>query len=424
MTRTDMKLAMVAALALALPGSSSLSNALAAPPPGGSQGGTKGGAKDGAESDPGDDGKTAPKKGRGPAKSPLTPISEEDRRALSVNVDFLIPKPTDDLLWVGTEPMTRESFRGKVTVIQTFGGKQSMRTLLERTKRQLPEGVVLLGLHTPEEVEDAPRPGATNVPCPLAVDPSGKWCDALGVWTTPVNIVINKGGAVAAVGLSEDGLGQLLPDLLAEDAAEYGNVPERPTETGAPADAPPAGEVEWPKFEAAVRYASDMRGKKMPAFTVAKWVSPQPNPESRLLAMDFWATWCPPCRAAIPHMNELNDKFGKDVLFVGISDEQEKAYNAGLKKYKLSPASFRYSVALDPAGTLKKFFNVSGIPHLAVTSADGIVRWQGQPTELTEDVLSKLVAANRQANPGVGKGGAASGVGSRGWANRKPQKSR
>ena len=416
--------AVAALLALAIVVPCALTGATSAPPPGNGKGGA-GNAPGGAGTD---SAKPGGKKGKAAAKSPLAPISKEDRNALSVNLDYRIPAPTADLVWVGTEPMTVEDFKGKVTVIQTFGGKQSLRTTLERAKKAMPEGVTLLGLHTPEEVDDAPKAGAANLPCPVAVDPSGAWCDALGVWTTPVNIVVNKGGAIAAVALTDDGLRDLLPQLLAEDASEFSEAPERPTKEGAaPAEpaAPPPPDVSWPTFDAKVSAASDMRGKKMPAFSVAKWLSPKPDPGTRLVAMDFWATWCPPCRAAIPHLNELNGKFGSDVLFVGISDEEEKAFNAGLKKYKLAESSFRYSVALDPDATMKKFFGISGIPHLAIASADGVVRWQGHPMELKEDDLQKLIDANRQANPAGTKAGTpakASKV--RGWANRAPQKSR
>ena len=413
--------AVAALLALAIVVPSALTGAAAGPPSRPSLGGS--GGTDGA----GDGSTPAKKKGKSSGKSPLAPISKEDRNALSVNLEYMIPKPTADLAWVGTEPLTTESFKGKVTVIQTFGGKQSMRTTLERAKKSIPEGVALLGLHTPEGADDAPKPGAANLPCPVAVDPSGKWCDALGVWTTPVNIVVNKAGTVTAVALTDDGLRDLLPQLLAEDPSEFGDAPERPVkDPAAPAEPAPAPtEVEWPKFASAVPSASDVRGQKMPAFSVDKWMSPRPDPGTRLIAMDFWATWCPPCRAAIPHMNELTGKFGGDVLFVGISNEEEKAFNAGLKKYKLSESSFRYAVALDPDEGMKKFFGISGIPHLAIASADGIVRWQGHPMDLKEDDLQKLVDANRKANPGGAKEGpAAKGTKARGWANRTAQKSR
>jgi hypothetical protein len=126
--------------------------------------------------------------------------------------------------------------------------------------------------------------------------------------------------------------------------------------------------------------------------------------------------------ASIPHVNELSEQFGQDILFVGVSDEKEPAFNSGMKKAKLKPASFKYSLALDSSGKFKSFFGIKGIPHMAIFSSDGIVRWQGHPAALQEQDLEKLVAANR-ANSPAAAGGAKGG---RGWAGavKSGQKSR
>jgi hypothetical protein len=82
-----------------------------------------------------------------------------------------------------------------------------------------------------------------------------------------------------------------------------------------------------------------------------------------------------------------------------------------MKKLKMAPADFAYSLALDPSGGLKnRFFGISGIPHMAIASPDGVIRWQGHPMTLQEQDLEKLVAANRALSKPV------AGKGSRGWA--------
>jgi len=354
------------------------------------------------------------------------PLEKADRAALKENEGWIIPKPTADLKWVGGDAMDRAAFRDKVTVIQSVGGKSSPRAALDKVKRSLPAGVVLLGLHTPDQADRADDILAKDSPCLVAIDASGDWCDALGVWKKPVNIVIDKTGAVRYVGLSDAGLKAKLPALLAEEVDESIEAKEKPDAMGAAgaADAKPAAEVKWPEFLAPIdpKSAGDMRGKKIPGFTVAKWLGQHPDPGTRLVAIDFWATWCGPCRAAIPHVNELTQKYGQDILFVGISDEKEADFNTGMKKQKLKPADFKYPLAIDPAGTLKeKFFAIRGIPHMAIFSADGIVRWQGHPMTLQEEDIDKLIAANR-ANT---KPSAAVAKGGRGWAGAAAgQKSR
>ena len=335
-------------------------------------------------------------------------LDKEDREALQAIVGWMLPKPPEAMSWVGGEGMSRPDFLGKVTVIQSVGGKQSPRAALEKVKKSLPEGVLLIGLHTPDQSERAAELLSTNPPCPVAVDARGEWCDALGIWKKPVNIVVDKSGAVRYAGLSEAGLKAKLTELLAEETDESVSPRERPAPAGEPETAEPA---KWPEFIAPVGPAEDKRGKAIPGFSVAKWLTTRPDPGTRLVALDFWATWCPPCRAAIPHVNELQEKYGQDILFVGVSDEKEADFNAGMKKTKLKPADFRYSLALDPAAKLMKgFFKVRGIPHMAIFSPDGVVRWQGNPMQLQDEDIAKLVAANRASSKAAGaKGG-------RGWA--------
>ena len=409
---------LVARLCIAASASFLAAAAFAAPQYGGSKGGatappmTDGDGKGKGKDDKGKDDKGKDDKGSAPMSEAkyYEKLDKEDREALQANVGWVIPKPPATLNWFGGEAMARSDFQGKVTVIRSVGGKSSPRVALEKVKKALPEGVVLVGLHTPEQADRADNIFAKDPPCLVAVDASGEWCDALGVWKRPVNIVIDKTGAVRFAGLTDDGLKAKLPELVAEEADESIEAREKPAAPGAAATKP-AEDVKWPEFLAPVDSASDMRGKTIPGFTVASWITPRPDAGSRLVAIDFWATWCGPCRAAIPHVNELNDKYGKDMLFVGISDEKDSAFTAGLKKQKLKPADFRYSLALDPAGTLKnKVFGVKGIPHMAIFSPDGIVRWQGHPMSLQEADIEKMIAANRaNAKPVATKG-------ARGWA--------
>ena len=65
-------------------------------------------------------------------------------------------------------------------------------------------------------------------------------------------------------------------------------------------------------------------GDPAPALKVDKWVkgdevsSFQPG---HVYVVEFWATWCPPCKEAIPHLTELQHKF-KDVAFIGVASSE------------------------------------------------------------------------------------------------------
>ena len=68
-------------------------------------------------------------------------------------------------------------------------------------------------------------------------------------------------------------------------------------------------------------------GDPAPKIEAKKWVQggPVEIKDGQVTVIEFWATWCPPCRASIPHINELYKQFkDKNVAFVGVSDEKTK----------------------------------------------------------------------------------------------------
>jgi peroxiredoxin len=79
-------------------------------------------------------------------------------------------------------------------------------------------------------------------------------------------------------------------------------------------------------------------GDTAPGFTIAtdngRSVS-VPDFGGKLLVLNFWATWCPPCVSETPSLNQFTREFsGKGVVVLGISvDRDEKAYRAFLRKY-------------------------------------------------------------------------------------------
>ena len=68
-------------------------------------------------------------------------------------------------------------------------------------------------------------------------------------------------------------------------------------------------------------WADSFLNKKAPEFVVEEWISQQPKLKGKFILIDFWATWCGPCRKAIPELNEFAKKFGKKLVVIGISDE-------------------------------------------------------------------------------------------------------
>ncbi len=137
-------------------------------------------------------------------------------------------------------------------------------------------------------------------------------------------------------------------------------------------------------------WAKSVLGKPGPELTVEKWLTPKPETKGKFVLIDFWATWCGPCRQAIPELNGYQKKFGDKLVVIGVSDEPEEKVRA------LQSPALEYSSAIDTQARTKTLLEVTGIPHLIIMDPAGIVRWEGFPFlsghELTEKVIEDLIA--------------------------------
>ena len=137
-------------------------------------------------------------------------------------------------------------------------------------------------------------------------------------------------------------------------------------------------------------WAKSFLGHKAPDFVVEKWLTPEPERKGKFVLIDFWATWCGPCRKAIPELNALHKKFGSQLVVIGVSDETEAKVRA------LADPKIEYASAIDTQARMKKALGVTGIPHVILIDPTGIVRWEGFPLldgyELTDKVVADLLA--------------------------------
>jgi len=138
-------------------------------------------------------------------------------------------------------------------------------------------------------------------------------------------------------------------------------------------------------------------GDKAPALDVAHWLKGEEVKEFKegeVYVVEFWATWCGPCRAGMPHLSEVQKEY-KDygVRILGISDEKLQTVFNFLKQDEWDGKT-QYTVATDPDRSVynayMKAAGQNGIPTAFVVGKTGEVEWIGHPMNM-DPVLEKIV---------------------------------
>ena len=121
----------------------------------------------------------------------------------------------------------------------------------------------------------------------------------------------------------------------------------------------------------------------------------------KFIVLDFWATWCPPCRASVGELKELTRKYPRDrVVLISVSaDKEEDKWRDFVAKKEMDWHQYR-----DPEGSIQRTFGIHAFPTYIVIDPQGIVRQKivGENPQQSivarlKSVLATLTAAKGKA---------------------------
>ena len=151
-------------------------------------------------------------------------------------------------------------------------------------------------------------------------------------------------------------------------------------------------------------------GDPAPKLQPGKWVQGTPVKDfqkGKAYLVEFWATWCPPCRASIPHLNEIYEKY-KDKGLVVIGQNCSERDDSGVAAFvKKMGDKMTYRVALDnktsnKEGTMAKTWmaaaGLDGIPSAFLVDTKGNIAWIGHPMALKNKVIEEVLAGTYDAH--------------------------
>jgi cytochrome c biogenesis protein CcmG/thiol:disulfide interchange protein DsbE len=355
----------------------------------------------------------------------------EGARRTQLNAMELAPAPTTALLglkeWSGTA-LTAEAMKGKPVLLVTWSSWYKLSHAALTQAQQLQEkygkdGLIVVGLHHDRGWEQGQKMAAERkLTFATAHDAGNAVRDALKVDQDPDFYVIDRAGNLRFADIENADVEKAVGIVVGESADAAAAAPVKAKDAVAKAKeeamksrpvsstlkpgellnvafTAPASEAyakaKWGDKNADSLSARDFQGKELPAkWGGEKWLSDKPNTEGRVIVIDFWATWCGPCKRAMPKLDETQKRLRNDLVIVGISDEPIDT----VRNFLSSHEKHSYSMADDEKKTLHDAFGVNAIPHCVIISTDGVVRWQGNPHE---DDFIAAIEKTINADPGV-----------------------
>ena len=121
--------------------------------------------------------------------------------------------------------------------------------------------------------------------------------------------------------------------------------------------------------------------------------------KGKIVFLNFWATWCPPCRAEMPYIQELYEKYSQpdsDVAILGVAfpNMGKETSIDGISKF-LEENGYTYPVVMDEGATLQLPYYITAFPTTFIINPDGNVLGY-IPGAMTKDIMESVLDQARQ----------------------------
>lgn len=154
--------------------------------------------------------------------------------------------------------------------------------------------------------------------------------------------------------------------------------------------------LDSPRFSAAMgKLQTDDKARQQADFTLTdlngkSWTLK--GLKGKVVLLNFWATWCPPCRKEMPDLESLYRRFGpQGLVILGIDDEQAEKVQPFVARQGIT-----YPVLLDPGRKVNTLFQIEGIPKTFVYDREGKIVAQSIDMRTQKQFLEMLGRAGLQ----------------------------